>query len=530
MKMKAGKRVASFFLSACIALSVLLGAVIFASAETVPTSESISELKAVYSYAENESGTGTVAVDAKAQNVEAEEYVMFYIYQNVDDIADPTNGRQNAQVTSKGFYAADILSGEALAKELPLTPLKLNGKCVLGVQVTNRGDNNDWVYEYITTALKLDANGGTLIGDDEIQVKLGFGILDELGNEERATRDYYRFVGWSETADGEAIGDDLLMTQYGEELFALWEQLTTTVTFDANGGEGDMDPIVVNAGEATDLPECEFTYSGKKFIGWGTEADGPVVYDGTEPITLTGAEDELALYAIWEDIPFFTVTFNANGGEGEMEPQEAEAGVATALNGNEFTRIGYKYQGWSTTADGEVEYEDGDEITLTDSDIELFAVWKKIPIAVYYSPNGGEGLMNPRTVTAYDTIILDKSVYTQKGKSFIGWSTTADGAVEYEDEEEFTIGEKSVVLYAVWKNETRALLFSPNGGTGLMTPIKGLTEGTPVTLPEVQYSRKGYDFIGWSTTADGAVEYEDCAEFTPGGKNQVLYAVWAATV
>ena len=110
MKMKTGKRLASLFLSACIALSVLFGAAVFASADTIP------ELSAVYSYVESEGGNGTIAVNAKAQNVEGEEYVMFYVYQNVDDIADPTNGRQNAQVTSKGFFASDLLNDEALAK------------------------------------------------------------------------------------------------------------------------------------------------------------------------------------------------------------------------------------------------------------------------------------------------------------------------------------------------------------------------------------------------------------------------------
>ena len=78
MKMKTGKRLASFFLSACIALSVLFGAVVFAAADTVPTSESVSELSAVYTYAEG-AEVGTIAVNAKAQNIGDEEYVMFYL-------------------------------------------------------------------------------------------------------------------------------------------------------------------------------------------------------------------------------------------------------------------------------------------------------------------------------------------------------------------------------------------------------------------------------------------------------------------
>ena len=621
MKMKTGKRLASFFISACIALSMLFGAVVFASAVEVPTSESISELGAVYTYVESEDGNGTIAIDAKAQNVEGEEYVMFYVYQNVNDIADPTNGRQNAQITSKGFFASDLLNGEALAKELPLTPLKLNGKCVLGVQVTNRGENNDWVYAYITTALKLNANGGTLTGEDELQARLGFAILDELGEEERVTRDYYKFAGWSETEDGEAIGNDLLMTPYGDEIFAIWEQLTTTVSFNANGGEGEMEPVVINAGEPTALPDCGFTKPDSKFVGWGTDPEGLVVYDGTEPITLTGEVEALPLYAIWEDIEAYTVTFNANGGEGEMEPQQIEAGVATALNANAFnrddfefqgwsttadgeveyadkaeitltdsgielfavwkeaqevteytvtfnanggegemepqvvekgvatalnanafTREAFKFQGWSTTADGEVEYADKAEVTLTDSNLELFAVWKQNTIAVIYSPNGGQGLMNPHKLAVGETFNLDEVAYTCKDKTFAGWSTKADGEVEYADKAEFTIGTKTVVLYAIWEDggtepeeppvepdpNPKAILFSTGGGNGLMNPIKGLSTGQVVELPACAYTKTGYTFAGWATTSGGDVVYQDCANFTVGTSNAVLYAVWVA--
>lgn len=546
MKMKTGKRLASLFLSACLALSIVFGAVIFAGAQAIPTSESVSELTGVYTYAEG-AEVGTVAADAKAQNVDSDEYVMFYIYQNVNDIADPTNGRQNAQVTSKGFFASDIVSGEALAKELPLTPLKLNGKCVLGVQVTNRGDNNDWVYAYITTALKLNPNGGTLTGDGELQVKLGFSILDELGEEERVTREYYKFIGWSETEDGDAIGSDLLMTQYGDEIFALWEQLKTTVTFDPNGGEGTMDPVVINAGEPTELPTPDVTKPGSRFVGWGTSPDGPVVYDGTEPITLTGEETELPLYAIWEDVDKYVITFNANGGEGEMEQQEVEAGAAVNLNANEFTRAGYAFTGWATSTDGAVEYADQAEVTLTDSDLELFAVWKQKVIAVIYSPNGATGLMTPHKMDVGETIKLDAVAYTYNGKTFAGWSTKSDGEVEYADGADFTIGEKSVVLYAIWTDgETpddpgnpddppvepdpnpKAVIYSNSGGYGLMTPVKNLSKGQTIKLDACAYTKEGYTFAGWATTSGGPVVYNDCDNFTVGDTIQVLYAVWQA--
>ncbi|MBR5942692.1 MAG: InlB B-repeat-containing protein, partial [Clostridia bacterium] len=228
--------------------------------------------------------------------------------------------------------------------------------------------------------------------------------------------------------------------------------------------------------------------------------------------------------------------------EGEMEPQEVEVGVATALKANAFTRDGFKFQGWATTVNGEVEYANKAEVTLTDSNLELFAVWKQNTIAVIYSPNGGTGLMNPHKLTVNETFNLDKVAYTYTDKTFIGWSTTADGEVEYEDEAEFTIGTKSVVLYAIWKDgaeepeeppvdpdpNPKAILFSTGGGNGLMTPIKGLSTGQVVKLPACAYTKDGYTFAGWATTSGGAVVYQDCADFTVGTSNAVLYAVWVA--
>ena len=335
------------------------------------------------------------------------------------------------------------------------------------------------------------------------------------------------------------------MTQYGDEIFAIWEQLKTTVTFNANGGEGEMEPVVINAGEPTELPASAFTKDNSVFAGWGTDPEGPVVYDGTEPITLNGDAEELQLYAIWEAVQKHTVTFNANGGDGEMEPQDVEVGVATELNPNEFTRSGFKFKGWATSADGDVVYADKAEVTLTDSDLELFAVWNQLTIAVIYSPNGGQGLMTPHKMTPGETINLDEVLYTCKGKTFAGWSTTADGEVEYANEAEFTIGEKSVVLYAIWQDgeepvdppveppvdpdpNPKAILFSTGGGQGLMNPIKGLSAGQVITLPECTYTKAGYSFGGWATTSGGEAVYEDCADFTVGTSNAVLYAVWIA--
>ena len=75
---------------------------------------------------------------------------------------------------------------------------------------------------------------------------------------------------------------------------------------------------------------------------------------------------------------FSIVTFDANGGEGEMPAQTFEADVSQALAANTFTRDGYVFTGWNTAANGSgTVYTDGQVITLT-HDIKLYAQWQVV--------------------------------------------------------------------------------------------------------------------------------------------------------
>ena len=70
-----------------------------------------------------------------------------------------------------------------------------------------------------------------------------------------------------------------------------------TVTFDANGGTGTMDPITVEEGEGYTLPECGFTApEGKQFKAWSV--DGRELAAG-ETITVNG---NVKITAVWENV------------------------------------------------------------------------------------------------------------------------------------------------------------------------------------------------------------------------------------
>lgn len=70
--------------------------------------------------------------------------------------------------------------------------------------------------------------------------------------------------------------------------------------------------------------------------------------------------------------------YDANGGEGTMDPTRGKAEEQVQVAENSFTREGYKFTGWNTQADGEgTPYSADDSYTLTDGDDVLYAQWEQ---------------------------------------------------------------------------------------------------------------------------------------------------------
>ena len=82
----------------------------------------------------------------------------------------------------------------------------------------------------------------------------------------------------------------------------------------------------------------------------------------------------ITVYIPAPDIQKVTVTFHSNDGKNAVVEQEFEAGVSQNLAKNSFLRDGREFLGWSSAADGHVEYED-EQLIATDKDLSLFAVW-----------------------------------------------------------------------------------------------------------------------------------------------------------
>ena len=115
-------------------------------------------------------------------------------------------------------------------------------------------------------------------------------------------------------------------------------------------------------GSTDKAPDDGYRYT---FAGWS-----PEIVVAEEDATYT------AQYSATARV-FYTITFDANGGVGEMAAQTFEVGVDTALNANNFTRENYKFTGWNTAADGSgATYADEGAILELSGDMTLYAQWQ----------------------------------------------------------------------------------------------------------------------------------------------------------
>lgn len=144
------------------------------------------------------------------------------------------------------------------------------------------------------------------------------------------------------------------------------------VSFDENGGYGRMRSQRFKEGIENALTLNAFTNDGYDFAWWNTIPDGTgISYSDGQVISITNS---IRLYAQWSRKEY-SVTFDANGGSGIMEPQIFEYYISQSLAPNTFTRDGYMFCGWYS--DEKDTYNDGDSIEIS-SDITLHARWFSI--------------------------------------------------------------------------------------------------------------------------------------------------------
>lgn len=378
-------------------------------------------------------------------------------------------------------------------------------------------------FETNTNTLVFDANSGS---GSMTELKLLTGGNAKLPKN-TFTKTGYTFMGWSLTKTGDVVFADqanyTMGTNATNTLYAQWQINTNAVKFDGNGGEGTMESLPMDYNTTQRLPVNIFVRPGYSFIGWSTTPAGEVLYQDKAEYTM-GEKAEYLLYAQWQ-VNINHVHFDANGGIGTMNHVEKAFGELIHLPACTFTREGYRFDGWSLTANGSKVYGDEAEYRITaDAEVTLYACWVGIENSFTFYANGGIGNMRSDfTIPTGGKANLPANQFTRGGYRFIGWSTDPNGIADYEDCEEYTMAtSKAVKLYAVWEVVGYTITFASNGGSSV-ADISYHAETDTFDLPSP--TKDGYRFIGWfeSELLTGSM-VEEINKGTYGDKT--FYAKW----
>lgn len=212
-----------------------------------------------------------------------------------------------------------------------------------------------------------------------------------------------------------------------------WKNENYTLTYDNNGGSGCTSKSMNYGDEYGTL--CTPSKRGYTFVGWfdNNYKNSPLNYYADTYSDLKNAfgydanrlykhyfeyglkegrrisqyissdiyntEGNKTIYAGWKGV-VYKINYNANGGTGTMESNNAEFGTNVTIKNNGFTRDGYTFAGWTTKSNGTDDgygwtgwsgtwnYADG-QYGIAENKLVLYARWKKNKVYIKLDANGG---------------------------------------------------------------------------------------------------------------------------------------------
>ena len=293
------------------------------------------------------------------------------------------------------------------------------------------------------------------------------------------------------------------------------------VTFDGNGGTGSMEPVTVEEGSRYVLPACGFTApDGQEFKAWEI---GGVEYNAGDGYVVLGNTE---IKALWKDsavIPTtFTITFNANGGTGSMEPVTVEEGSRYPLPACGFIPpVNMQFSGWALSAGGSVI---ADGAIMVTSNITLYAIWEPVPVnefVVFFDGNGGTPAVSSMMTIGHRLAFLP-GAFRSGSYCFDGWYTERNGGELITTS---TVFAANTIVYAHWTYTGGSggsggyapgyyIIRSTAGAGGSITPsgdvsVRAGANQTFTITPNRGYAVSDVKIDGWSIGAVRSYTFEN---------------------
>jgi uncharacterized repeat protein (TIGR02543 family) len=211
-----------------------------------------------------------------------------------------------------------------------------------------------------------------------------------LGNSGSLVKTGYTFAGWNTQATGSGTTyapNQTFPIGANVTLYALWTP-TYSVTYSGNGSTGGTVPTDSNLytpgttvtvlGNSGSLVKTGYT-----FAGWNTQATGGgTTYAPNQTFTI--GSSNVTLYALWNLIPTYSVTYSGNGSTGGTVPTDGtsyHAGdTVTVLGPGSLSNSSGFFMQWNTLSGGSgTYYSAGNTFVIGAANVTLYAIW--VPVS-----------------------------------------------------------------------------------------------------------------------------------------------------
>lgn len=292
-------------------------------------------------------------------------------------------------------------------------------------------------FETTQRILTYDANGGvfddgTISKTQEYNAFIKDSITLVSPN---PTREGYEFSNWNKNPEGsgeQILNGDIYSDVFGQEdgwLYAIWKPIkySITATADAHGTISPSGEVEVEWGSTTTFemkPDDGYRVSSYSIDG-GNAISSTVQAGNSDYYTFSKISSNHTIRVSFAPITY-TVKYNGNGAtSGSTASSTHTYDVAQSLTANGFSRTGYTFAGWATTAGGTTSYTNKQSVKNLSSTqgatVNLYAVWTANTYTVTFNPSGGSVSPTTKTVT-YDSTYGALPTPTRSGYTFGGWT------------------------------------------------------------------------------------------------------------
>lgn len=365
------------------------------------------------------------------------------------------------------------------------------------------------------------------------------------------------FAGWTLKPDGssgvlyedQAVMTDPVLT-FGRDitLYAQWEPLTYTVTFDGDGADGAMTPQTLHWDQTETLAPNTFTMTGAHFLHWRKLTLGGSSWnDGASVRNLTtldenGQPRDIRLMAVWVTGSGVYIIPERNGHlitglESTLALTDSSLVIKGFNRSDDFYYISDVPEGTYNVTLSD-DYSVDDSLTVSENDtVTLRLSFTDIRISGDEHSDGVR-LTTEKGIEGDSALIrVNEPVQIQAGAkpgySFQQWISRQISPVWEStpfSAEQTILPRGETELYALTHLNTYTLRFDPNGGIGMMDTLS-LACGETVTLPTCAFGKTHHTFAGWTLSPvwsdplfkDGAA----VSDLTDrDGVTLTLYAQW----